>query len=298
MDKLVIRHYGATEQMDRKTNQDYFYADSKEHLYLIADGMGGYEGGDFASRFASHVTGEMIKLVDLLFKPIGDTTFLHSDVNPKADNYMILLEKIVRVVNKELNEEAKRLAYKKMGTTLSFLLFRRSSVYSVNVGDSPCYRYSEGVLRQITRSHSKVDDMVREEKLSKEGAEDHPESNIVRRWLGGMKDGAWADITIMPVYINDRFFMCTDGVSKILKDKRIESLLATQKPKEAAGQILQAVKDAPQKERAGKPILKDNATVIIVDVVRVPETKGISSDEAELSEDAGVEETEDTFQAG
>ncbi|MFH1652425.1 MAG: protein phosphatase 2C domain-containing protein [Pseudomonadota bacterium] len=272
MNKPVITHYAATEQMERKENQDFFFADPKSLLYLVADGMGGYEGGAFASRFASHLTGEMVKLLGAITDPDPEDTMLSDEERHFTDDYTALLHSIVRMVNKELNDEGKRLAYKGMGTTLVFIFFRKNNAYILNLGDSPCYRYSEGSLVQITRSHSKVDDMVREGVISKEEAMDHPESNIVRIWLGGKKDGAWADINIIPIYKNDRFLLCTDGVSKMLTDKKIESFLKLKKPKEAIDGILDAVKNAPHKHRShGKTVLKDNATAMIVDVVGIPE---------------------------
>ncbi|MFH1654054.1 MAG: protein phosphatase 2C domain-containing protein [Pseudomonadota bacterium] len=255
---LSIRCYASTEQMERKDNQDFYFSDESSGLYLVADGMGGFEGGAVASRLASHLAHKFVNSIDAVFA--------HS-------SGMNAYDKILRAAIKEIHDcivdESERLAFDKMGCTLVFLLFRDKKAYVVNAGDSPCYVYSEESLRQITRSHSKVDQMVRDEKISKKEARTHPNRNIVTRCLGGKYELARADIHVMEYYKNDRFFLCTDGVTKVLTDDEIKSFMKIKSPKQAIEKMMEAIKAAPpeRSSTSGKIIAKDNATTMIVDVI-------------------------------
>lgn len=269
-----IRYYAATEQLERKDNQDFYFADERSRLYLVADGMGGLEGGAIASRFASHLAQRLIDAVD--------DTLSH---NPRNDDYEKILQAAVKEIHDNIVAETDRLAFDRMGCTLVLILFRGSKCYVLNAGDSPCYLYNEETLRQITRSHSKVDQMLREGEITKEEAKVHPKRNVVTRCLGGKKDLAFADIHVLPYYKNDRFFMCTDGVTKILSDQQIESFLKIKSPKEAIDQMMETIKVAPHElhPETQKPRSKDNATAMIVDVVSLIK-KGQKKEESICSE--------------
>ncbi|MFH1654596.1 MAG: protein phosphatase 2C domain-containing protein [Pseudomonadota bacterium] len=274
-----IRCYASTEQLERKDNQDYYFIDEKAKLYLVADGMGGLEGGAYASKFASELTFKLIKTIDALFSDTGETkdiTIFPTDSGDASiDEYEEILQTVVKEIHEGLVDETDRLAFKKMGCTLVLVLFRGKKAYVLNVGDSPCYLYSEQTLRQLTRSHSKVDQMVRDGEITKEEAKVHPKRNIITRSLGGGKDKAIADIYVMSYYKNDRFFLCTDGVTKVLSDDKIESFLKIKNSKEAIDQMMDTIKAAPpeRSSTSGKIIAKDNATAMIVDVVNLEEKK-------------------------
>ncbi|MFH1653214.1 MAG: protein phosphatase 2C domain-containing protein [Pseudomonadota bacterium] len=272
--KPKIRSYAATEQLERKENQDYYFSDGKSKLYLVADGMGGFEGGAYASKFTSELASKLIETIDSLSSQHSghDDTFVPETFEATAD-YETILQTLIREIHDRIISETDRLAFEKMGCTLVLVLFRNSKAYVLNVGDSPCYLYSEQTLRQITRSHSKVDQMVRDGEITKEEAKIHPKRNVVTRCIGGAKEKAVADIHIMPYYENDRFFLCTDGVTKVLTDEQIESFLKYKDPKEAIDLMMGTIKDAPptRSSTSGKIIAKDNATAMIVDVASLGE---------------------------
>ncbi|MFH1653482.1 MAG: protein phosphatase 2C domain-containing protein [Pseudomonadota bacterium] len=296
-----IRHYAATEQLERKDNQDYYFTDEKSQLYLVADGMGGLEGGAYASKFASELTLKLIRSIDSLFssdgEPMKDISIQPDDLEDSPnDDYEEILQTMIKEIHDGLIDETDRMAFEKMGCTLVLVLLRNKKAYVLNVGDSPCYLYSEQTLRQVTRSHSKVDQMVRDGEITKEEAKVHPKRNVITRCLGGQKDKAKADIHVMPYYKNDRFFLCTDGVTKVLSDEEIESFLKIKDSKKAIDQMMAAIKKAPpeRSSTSGRIILKDNATAMIVDVVSLEEkktkkTKSLSSTKGNIGEQTFID---------
>jgi protein phosphatase len=258
---MQIRNYAATEQMDRPNNEDFYYADEKNRLYIVADGMGGTEGGEIASKFAALLAKKIVAILGSLSKKDADET-----ISPDEKMLVYDYEKVLRHAFFEAHERTRKEGAKQsledMGCTIVLLLFREDRVFIMNAGDCRCYLYNEGKLKQITRDHSPVARKLREGKITPEEAQ-MSRSGSVSRWIGGHKFSGGADTYMMPYYINDRFIICTDGVSKILTYEDIESAAKKDDIKEGVSSIIKAVKDSKEKRA------KDNATVMIVEVAEV-----------------------------
>lgn len=227
----------ATHRAQRETNEDtYFAADG---LYVVADGMGGHDAGEVASRTA----------VDVLAASLVGRTPRPADV--------------VAVV-REANARVRDLAAghgRPPGTTVTGVVlthWQRVPCWIVlNVGDSRTYRMIGGVLEQVTQDHSEVAELVASGVVAPEQAARHPRRNIVTRVLGGVDDDVEPDVLLFPVSPGDRMVVCSDGLSDVLPDSRIAAELRQEDDPQAAADRLVASVVA-----AGG---SDNVTVVVVD---------------------------------
>ncbi len=277
---LHINCFAVTDKMDRKDNQDFFLSEGDNHLYIVADGMGGHKGGALASKFASFMAQSIMGAVDSLVSTNGtDEWSLMSE--GEVLNYEDVLKHIYLEAHRKTMVKGIDHNTQGMGCTIVLLLFRGERLYILNAGDSRCYRYGEEDLCRLTRDHSLVDELLRDKQISKEQTKSHHGKNLVRRWIGGDKFSGMPDTYSMPYYANDRFIICTDGVTKELDDAKIEEFAKTDNIKDAANGMIAAVKATPykfrevteldddgNKRKAMRKINKDNATVMIVEVVR------------------------------
>ena len=195
----------------RNQNQDYVYASEQPignlpNLFVLADGMGGHNAGDFASRCAVSVIEASVKK-DMSFNPIK------------------IMRHAIEEANEKIHELAKEDAAKAgMGTTLVAVTVVGYYAYVANVGDSRLYVSDEQGLVQITRDHSWIAEMVMRGELSKEEARNHPDKNIITRALGAEKtvDVDFFDMRLEP---GSTILMCSDGLSNMVEDKKMEEII-------------------------------------------------------------------------
>ena len=239
-----MRVYSATDVgQKRKMNQDYVFV-SKDpegnlpNLFVVADGMGGHNAGDFASSHAVQI------LVDEIRKD--------ADFNP-----IKVLRHAIETANMEILERAQQdEALKGMGTTMVVATIVGHYAYVANVGDSRLYLI-QGQIRQVTRDHSLVQEMVRMGELKPEEARNHPDKNIITRALGAERtvDIDFFDLKMEP---DSTILMCSDGLSNMVEDSKIEEI------------ILDKTEELPRKgeellEEANRNGGKDNIAVILVE---------------------------------
>ncbi|MFR1113520.1 MAG: Stp1/IreP family PP2C-type Ser/Thr phosphatase, partial [Blautia sp.] len=194
----------------RKINQDYVYVSDQPvgnlpNLFVVADGMGGHNAGDFASSFAVKVVVESVES-DVDYNPIK------------------VIRHAIETANEELLRQAeKSSAMSGMGTTMVAATIVGSYAYVANVGDSRLYVMSSQ-LQQITKDHSLVQEMVRMGELREEEARNHPDKNIITRALGAKK-GVNIDFFDLRLELGNQILMCSDGLSNMLTDHEIEEIL-------------------------------------------------------------------------
>lgn len=226
----------------REMNQDYCFASDTPvgnlpNLYIVADGMGGHKAGDYASRYTTQ-------------RVVASVTR-----SPAVEPVSILREAIV-IANKLLIEEAREDFDKQgMGTTLVAATVIGSRLYVANVGDSRLYIVDDDI-RQVTRDHSYVAEMVRLGKVDARQARVHPDKNIITRAIGAAGD-VEADFFEVELSANDRIVLCTDGLTNMIEDSEIRDIVAS---------------DAAIEERAGQLVAlanrnggRDNITVMIIE---------------------------------
>lgn len=244
-----MKSYSVTDVgQKRQVNQDFIFVSDEPvgnlpNLYVVADGMGGHNAGDFASSFAVQ-------------------TLLHTILQDENQNPVIIIRNAVEEANRKVLEEATaHVEMSGMGTTMVLVTIVDDYAYVANVGDSRLYFIEDEIL-QITRDHSLVQEMVRRGLLSKEEAEEHPDKNIITRVLGIAPE---VEIDFFDVHLkeNSTLLLCSDGLSNMVSDDEIWRIVNTSSDLREAGMRLVALAN----ENGGK----DNIAVVLVK----PDTKEV-----------------------
>ena len=227
----------------RLNNQDSGYAG--EHLFVVADGMGGHAGGDVASALAI----QSIAHVDRPFE------------NP-ADAAQALRDALLEA-NQELAEtvfEHPELAG--MGTTVSGFVRVGDRLAVAHIGDSRIYRWRDGVLTQVTKDHTFVQRLVDSGRITAEEAAVHPRRSVLMRVLGDVELTPEIDVEVLDTRPGDRWVLCSDGLSGYVDEERIGELLDEHPDASAAVEAL-----IDESLDHGAP---DNVTVVVVGVDDTP----------------------------
>jgi len=210
--------------MKRNHNEDNLLLLPEERLFVVADGMGGHSSGEIASKIAVDEVAEFFRMTS----QDGEITWPYK--MDKQKNYdENRLATGVKLANMRIFEKAAaETKYKGMGTTIVTIYFAKDNEVVVgHVGDSRVYFFREGTLRQITEDHSLLNDYLKAKKLTPEEIEAFPHKNVIVRALG-MKDTVIVDINKVEPKDRDIFLLCSDGLSGMVPDKQIESILAGQ----------------------------------------------------------------------
>lgn len=226
----------------RETNQDYFFASddpvgSLPNLYIVADGMGGHKAGDYASRYTTQ------RIVASVSRSSGEEP-------------VSILKEAIETANRLLIEEAAEDETKRgMGTTVVAATIISGRLYVANVGDSRLYLVGNE-MRQITRDHSLVAEMVRIGEMEAVAAKVHPDKNIITRAIGAAAhvEADFFEVDLVP---QNRILLCTDGLTNMVDDSAIRDMVMEEDPiEERVEKLIYAA------NRAGG---KDNITVMIIE---------------------------------
>ncbi len=196
---------------NREINEDYYYISKSEDdikLYIVADGMGGYNGGEIASHLAVNSAHNYI--VSNFEKAKGEKETLLNLVKSSSQYAnMIVYEKAKQ------NEELKN-----MGTTLDICLIYNNKAFISHIGDSRIYRFRKEFIRKLTKDHSYVQQLVDEGKISQEESINHPKKNMLIKALG-CTEYIEPDAMIKGFIKDDIILMCTDGLTNMVKEDEI-----------------------------------------------------------------------------
>lgn len=198
----------------RKLNQDYVYISSEavgnlDNLFIVADGMGGHNAGDYASRMAVETMIEAVRA--------------SKSLSPRK-----IFQEAFVIANKKIYEKSgEDVALEGMGTTLVAASFKEDAVTVANVGDSRFYIVDEKEMIQVTKDHSWVEEMVERGGLKREQAKHHPDKNIITRAVGTDLD-LQIDYFEKRIKPNQIFLMCSDGLTNMLEDEEIHKILSEQ----------------------------------------------------------------------
>lgn len=226
----------------REMNQDYMYSSERPvgnlpNLFIVADGMGGHNAGDYASRYAVE-----IMVTGAKESGLTDTAAVFHDMIQTAN------EKLVQKAGEDMS-------LKGMGTTVVIAVISKDRLYVANVGDSRLYIINEEI-RQITRDHSLVEEMVRRGELKEDVAKVHPDRHIITRAIGATEDVA-ADIFEVELKKKDQILMCTDGLTNMIEDGEILTIVNSRRDiAEKAEKLVNTAND-----NGGN----DNITVIVIE---------------------------------
>lgn len=226
----------------RTTNQDYVYASvepvgSLPNLFVVADGMGGHQAGDYASRY----------IVENL------VSYLRNTKNPQI--VPLLREGILKVNTQLYQESREKPELSGMGTTLVAATADENTLYVANVGDSRLYLVRDRI-RQVTRDHSYVEELVSLGRLER-GSKDYKErKNIITRAVG-TEDKLLVDFFEVGLEPGDFVLMCSDGLSNMLEDAEMEEIIGSDLELEEKAEKLITVAN----DNGGK----DNIAVVLID---------------------------------
>jgi protein phosphatase len=234
----------------RTSNQDAFAVDNDRGLWIVADGMGGYTGGQVASALATTAIMDQVR-------SIPDTAPREADSLSHATT--ILTQAISAAKSALQSRIANEPDLKSMGTTVVaawFLPDPEPSMAIAHVGDSRAYRIRGTHLEPITADHSLVQQLVTEGHITIEQAQDHPKRNVIVRALG-LNFPSTPDIAMHPLEPDDILLLCTDGLTKMLPDHEILAIILELKniPEEACQRLI---------DRANSAGGLDNTTVLII----------------------------------
>ena len=227
----------------RQINQDYVFCSETAigklpNLFIVADGMGGHNAGDYASRFCVEFFKQQIEESNLEL-PVSSIEAALQETNASL---------------KSIADEQAEL--EGMGTTFVVATILDKEMYVANIGDSRLYVISQE-MKQITEDHSLVEAMVKTGELDREQARVHPSKNVITRALG-TNEYLEPDFFEVSLEVGDVVLMCSDGLTNMLEDEAIERIIKENDNLESAAQTLV--------DCANKNGGKDNIAVIIIKV--------------------------------
>ncbi len=195
----------------RDMNEDYLYIAPKNEelkLFILADGMGGYNGGEIAS-----------KLATISVKNYIETNF--NKIEHDKESILKLIGNAMEFANMVVYEKAKEVAeLENMGTTLEVCLIYNNRAFIGHIGDSRIYRIRKTFMRKITEDHSYVQTLVHDGTITKEEAETHPKKNMLIKAVG-CTPFVEPDITVKGFLKDDILIICSDGLTNMVTENEI-----------------------------------------------------------------------------
>jgi protein phosphatase len=245
----LLRSYAITDiGRKRPINQDYIFASdvavgNLPNVYVVADGMGGQNGGDTASKVTVET---VVREIEGYCEDTQDDTANPDDIFDRA----------ISIANVSIRERAKMdSTLEGMGTTVVAATVCGSSLHVANVGDSRLYVVGQSIS-QITVDHSFVEEMIKRGVIDRASARNHPDKNKITRAVGACRT-VNADFFHVALQPGDVVLICTDGLTNMVEDDMIKHILRG---------------DGSVQEKAGKLIAEanrnggsDNVSVIVID---------------------------------
>lgn len=249
-------HFAALSHPGRKRdrNEDSFLTLPDLGLFLVADGMGGHNAGDVASKMVVEtIQNEARKLPPLEDKrPWWKRLFFRSK---PTFNPVEWLHQTIELANARIHKQSKQLKSQKgMGSTVALILKRDEALLTAHVGDSRVYRLRNNKLDQLTQDHSLAQELVRQGVMTEEEALYSAPSNVLTRALG-VKEKTSEDIIYHSVESGDLYLLCSDGLYNMVEEDKLVNYLRQEGSLEEKAKLL--VKAANQ---AGGT---DNITVVL-----------------------------------
>jgi protein phosphatase len=262
--KQVELHHGAATDVGlvREVNEDSFLATPP--IFVVADGMGGHDGGDVASAI---VVEEFGRLADEGYDPRSGSAVV-------ARTLAACQRRIAEYGDQQASGRRRWYA----GTTVVAALLVADEEgpkwLLANLGDSRAYRLRGDLLEQVSVDHSVVQELVDAGAITADDAATHPERHVITRALGGPEQPE-ADYFLLPLPSAERLVLCSDGVTGMIDDDVIAGILRdTEDPRDAADRLVAAAVSAGG---------QDNATAVVIDVVGLVAEQSYDSERQRVS---------------
>jgi len=265
MQKMV---HGVTDVgKERSVNEDYFNFNMEKNLFIVADGMGGHNAGDVASKNATQMVDEYLK-IDLINNIRGNNRKIREAI----------IKSLLHAHLKILEMADKNSQYQGMGCTMVVALIMGNSLHLCHVGDARAYICNEKGIVLLTRDHSFVMDLVENGKLTREEARLSPIKNKLHQAIGASR-------TINPDYKHyilkndDKILLCSDGLWDMMSDDQIYTVLKQNKPaKKICENLIKMANNAGG---------RDNITAVVVQHVEKDDTASNQADDKDIPEKTG-----------
>ena len=244
---MRIRSCGITDVgLKRGHNEDNYLINEELNLFVVADGMGGHAGGEYASAIAVNTVEEIVTSMEVN----GE----FSNIEDPVELTRHKLSHAIRLAGRRIFEKAREQPeYHGMGTTAVVLLVDGGNAFIAHVGDSRLYMVRDGRIEQITEDHSLIAEKIRHGLITREEAKNHRMRNVITRSLGYQED-VEVDLQVHAVRRGDVFLLCSDGLSGHVADEELEDHVVRLGPQAAARRLIGLAC-----ERGGE----DNITAII-----------------------------------
>lgn len=201
----------------RNMNQDCIYVspeDESPKLYILADGMGGYNGGEIASKLAVESAKNYIKNY-------------FSSIQLDQNSILQFLKEVVEYTNKTVYQRAREeKELEEMGTTLEICLIYLNKVFIAHVGDSRIYRIRKNFMRKLTTDHSYVEKLVKDGSITREQAYTHPKKNMLTQAVGCELE-VQPEISVKGFLKDDILLICSDGLTNMVSENEIYGIIRT-----------------------------------------------------------------------
>lgn len=238
--------------LKRGHNEDNYLINDELSLFVVADGMGGHAGGEYASAICVTTVEEIISTMEI-HEDVGEGAGDIIEIQGERIRYAIRLAG--RRIFEKANEERE---FHGMGTTAVAVLLSTNHAFVAHVGDSRVYRKRNGVLEQLTEDHSLVNEKLKAGLITEEEARNHKMRNVITRSLGYQEE-VEVDLGVVPVEPGDEFILCSDGLSGHLDGEELGA--------ELKGSLLESARRMVEIacQRGGE----DNITVVLFRVEEV-----------------------------
>lgn len=225
--------------LKRALNEDYaaYYEDADFKIYVVADGMGGHNAGEVASKMAAE---RIVDYVKYNFSKIHERELIKiaiEEANREIFNFSMTSDKL-----------------NGMGTTVTACLITRKNIYVANVGDSSCIGIKDGMIKKITKDHSLVQELIDSGTISEMEAVNHPKKNIITRALG-TNQNVCVDVFDVMNGEYEVLLLCSDGLTNELTKEEILQIVMSEKNYDHIANKLVDM----AKEKGGR----DNITVLL-----------------------------------
>lgn len=226
----------------RTKNEDHFFIEPKKKLYIVADGMGGHEAGEVASKYAVEFINSYFS-AELLIKLAGEPEKIRDEMIG-----------CLSFAGQEVFQKARSQDYKGMGTTVVVALVQNNFLHVGHVGDSRAYIYNQQNIKLLTSDHSHIMSLVKTGKMTLEEARVSPYKSKLTQAIG-IPCNISPDYSCYSLKKDDLVFLCSDGLWEMLNENEVLTILnMNRKPKDACEKLVEAANIAGG---------RDNITVIV-----------------------------------
>ena len=228
----------------REMNQDYYYVSRNSDevkLCVLADGMGGYTGGEVASKLA------VMSVKNYIYNN-------YAKIKLETDEIINLLKDATQYANMIVYEKTREISIlEEMGTTLEVVLMVENKIYISHIGDSRIYKIRNNKMKQITKDHSYVEKLINDGTITRDEAKTHPQKNMLTKALG-CTAFVEPDLLVEKIQENDIILICSDGLTNMVSEQEIVKIIK-QNPETPNKKLIEAANNAGG---------SDNITVIVI----------------------------------